>query len=470
MVITVEIYKQIRKMRLQGMSQRQIAASLQISRNTVKKYWDGDSVPWERKNYSREASVLTENVVAFVRRCLEEDTHSPKKQHHTAKRIYNRLVDELGFTGGETTVRRLVSQLREKPQEAFVPLSFPPGDAMQIDWGEATVYLSGVKTAVNLFCARLCYSGAPLVLAYRRQNEESFLDALVQVFQYFGGVPRRVIFDNGKVAVKDGFGAHARKQAGYAALAAHYGFEAIFCNPASGNEKGLVEGLVGYSRRNTCAPIPRVDSMEELNALFQEKCRKYLSHQIRGKEANVGFMLAQEKKNLYLLPKYPFDPCKRSTGRVDRFCTIRFDSNNYSVPCGLCGREVSVKASPETVSIYLGGTCIAQHKRCLERKKTIYDLAHYLPLLEKKGRAIFYARPVQETIPESFLHWLRSQDLTSKELVDILRRCQEEDYMEVMQKAPNHIDPVEIQDTVVVQAVDLHLYDAFIHGKAGAAL
>ena len=323
---------------------------------------------------------------------------------------------------------------------------------------------------VNLFCARLCYSGAPLVLAYRRQNEESFLDALIQVFQYFGGVPRRVIFDNGKVAVKDGFGAHARKQAGYAALAAHYGFEAIFCNPASGNEKGLVEGLVGYSRRNTCVPVPKVESMEELNCLLREKCRKYLSHQIRGKKNNVGSMLAEEKEKLYPLPKYPFDPCKRSTGRVDRFCTIRFDSNNYSVPCEFCGREVSVKASPETVSIYLGGTCIAQHKRCLERKKTIYDLVHYLPLLEKKGRAIFYAKPVQETIPEFFLHWLRSQALTPRELVDILRRCQEEDYMEVVKEAPNHIDPVEIQDTVIVQAVDLQLYDAFLHGKAGAAL
>ena len=457
-------------MRLQGMSQRQIAASLQISRNTVKKYWDGDSVPWERKAYSREPSVLTEEVMAFVRNCLEEDAHSPKKQHHTAKRIYDRLVEELGFTGGETTVRRLVSQLRENPQEAFVPLAFPPGDAIQIDFGEATVYLSGVKTVVNLFCARLCYSGAPLVLAYRRQNEESFLDALIQVFQHFGGVPKRVIFDNGKVAVKDGFGAHARKQAGYAALAAHYGFEAIFCNPASGNEKGLVEGLVGYSRRNTCVPVPKVESMEELNCLLREKCRKYLSHQIRGKKNNVGSMLAEEKEKLYPLPKYPFDPCKRSTGRVDRFCTIRFDSNNYSVPCEFCGREVSVKASPETVSIYLGGTCIAQHKRCLERKKTIYDLAHYLPLLEKKGRAIFYAKPVQETIPEFFLHWLRSQALTPRELVDILRRCQEEDYMEVVKEAPNHIDPVEIQDTVIVQAVDLHLYDAFLHGKAGAAL
>ena len=457
-------------MRLQGMSQRQIAASLQISRNTVKKYWDGDSVPWERKAYSREPSVLTEEVMAFVRNCLEEDAHSPKKQHHTAKRIYDRLVEELGFTGGETTVRRLVSQLRENPQEAFVPLAFPPGDAIQIDFGEATVYLSGVKTVVNLFCARLCYSGAPLVLAYRRQNEESFLDALIQVFQHFGGVPKRVIFDNGKVAVKDGFGAHARKQAGYAALAAHYGFEAIFCNPASGNEKGLVEGLVGYSRRNTCIPVPKVESMEELNCLLREKCRKYLSHQIRGKKNNVGSMLAEEKEKLYPLPKYPFDPCKRSTGRVDRFCTIRFDSNNYSVPCEFCGREVSVKASPETVSIYLGGTCIAQHKRCLERKKTIYDLVHYLPLLEKKGRAIFYAKPVQETFPEFFLHWLRSQALTPRELVDILRRCQEEDYMEVMKEAPNHINPVEIQDTVIVQTVDLNLYDAFLHGKAGAAL
>ena len=269
MVITVEIYKQIRKMRLDGMSQRQIAAVLRISRNTVKKYWDGDSVPWERKDYSREASVLTDDVVAFVRQCLDEDTRNPRKQHHTAKCIYDRLVSECGFTGGETTVRRLVRELREKPQEAFVPLAFPAGDAIQIDWGEAAVYLNGVKTVVNLFCARLCCSGRSLWVA-------------------------------------------------------------VFCNPASGNEKGLVEGLVGYTRRNICAPVPKAETMADLNRMLQEKCRKYLSHQIRGKEANVGAMLAQEK--LYPFPGYPFDPCKRSSGRVDRFCTVRFDTNNYSVP------------------------------------------------------------------------------------------------------------------------------------------
>ena len=134
MVITVEIYKQIRKMRLDGMSQRQIAAVLRISRNTVKKYWDGDSVPWERKDYSREASVLTEDVIAFVRQCLDEDAHNPRKQHHTAKRIYDRLVAECGFTGGETTVRRLVRELREKPQEAFVPLASMHWNTICLYW------------------------------------------------------------------------------------------------------------------------------------------------------------------------------------------------------------------------------------------------------------------------------------------------------------------------------------------------
>jgi transposase len=464
----MELYKEIRRMRLNGMSQRQIAGTLHISRNTVKKYWDGGSVPWERKDYSREATVMTDDVVSFVKKCLDEDNLCrSKKQKHTAKRIYDRLVDECGFTGGETTVRKLVSQLREKTQEAYIPLEFPAGDAMQIDWGEATVYLGGVKTVVNLFCARLCYSGAPMVLAYRRQNEESFLDALVRVFQYFGGVPKRVIFDNAKVAVKDGFGAHAKKQAGYSALSAHYGFEAIFCNPASGNEKGLVEGLVGYIRRNVCVPIPKVDSLDELNDRLEEKCKKYLSHQIRGKEAPVGELLRHDQKGLYPLPGYPFDPCKRTTGRVDRYSTVRFDTNSYSVPVCYCGKEVSIKAGPETIFIYWDGACIAQHRRCFEKNRSVYDLEHYLPLLEKKGRAIFYAKPVRESLSAYFLDWLQRQDLTPKELVQILHRCQDESYEAIMAGAPQHTVAAEIEDTVRVRPVDLQAYDSFLRGKAG---
>ena len=412
--------------------------------------------------------MLTAEVVSFVKNCLLEDENcSSKKQHHTAKRIYDRLVEERGFTGGETTIRGLVNQLKEKRQEAFVPLAFPPGDAMQIDWGEATVSINGNKMVVNLFCARLCYSGAPIVIAYRRQNEESFLDALVRVFEYFGGVPRRVIFDNGRVAVKDGFGEHAKKQAGYTALAAHYGFEAIFCNPASGNKKGLVEGLVGFIRRNVCVPIPKVESIEQLNLMLLKKCQSYLSHQIRGRSNNVEGMLKVDKQHLYPLPGYTFDPCKRASGRVDRFSTVRFDTNNYSVPVEYCGREVSIKAGPEDIYIYYDGDCIAEHKRCLERKQNIYILEHYLPILERKGRSIFYAKPVRQNLPPHFIQWLQNQNLPPKELVKILYRIQDEGIDTIMGETPYHGKQVEIKDSVVVQSVNLRMYDSFISKKVG---
>ena len=137
-------------------------------------------------------------------------------------------------------------------------------------------------------------------------------------------------------------------------------------------------------------------------------------------------MLMQERDTLYPLPRYPFDPCKRVTGRVDRFCTVRFDTNNYSVPAAYCGKEVSVRASPETVSFYFGGQCISRHRRCLERKQSICNLEHYLPLLEKKGRAIFYARPVQGTLPDYFLDWLQRQELSPQELAELPRRCGDE--------------------------------------------
>ena len=155
---------------------------------------------------------------------------------------------------------------------------------------------------------------------------------------------------------------------------------------------------------------------------------------------------------------------------MDRFCTVRFDTNNYSVPAAYCGREVSVKAGPETVSIYFEGQCIARHRRCLDRKQNIYQLDHYLPLLEKKGRAIFYARPVQDTLPGYFLNWLQAQNLSPKELVELLSRCREEDCESIMMEASCHTAPAQIEDTVVVQAVDLHVYDAFLRGKAGAAV
>ena len=471
MIINVEMYREVRRRWLNGESQRHIATTMGISRNTVKKYCKGDAVPWERKAYSRDANVLTREVKQFIEDCIKSDqVEGTGKQKHTARRIYDRLVEEKGFTGGESTVRMFVRELKGKGKEAFIPLAFTPGDAMQIDWGEATVYVEEQRLKVYLFCARLCYSDAPFVIAYRRQNSESFLDALVQTLEHFGGVPRRVIFDNAKVAVKDGFGANAKATDSYGALAAHYGFRPVFCNIASGNEKGLVEGLVGFSRRNFLVPVPHVESMEELNTMLRSSCEKYKAHRVQGKEGTVGTMYEWERPSLYPLPSYRYETARRTEGKVSLYSTVRYDTNNYSVPVKYCGKQVSVKARPESVEIYCEGERIAAHQRCFQREQSIYRLEHYLPLLERKGRAIFQARPVRDNVPSAFLEWLEKQNLKPKDLVRLLQKSLEVGYDTVMLgDCPTARQVLSFQDEIKVAPVDLTAYDALCGASKGVS-
>ena len=193
MIVEMDLYAQIRTLYNEGFSQRNIAHRLGISRQTVKKYCEGNTHPDERKPYHRESEVLTQDVLDFIRSCLEEDRkENLHKQGHTAKRIYNRLVFEKGFQGAESTVRNAVKSLRSEvsvPPQADIPLEYDPGDAIQIDWGEATAYLNGVKTKLYFFCGRLCYSCAIVVQAFYSQNQESFLEAQQKMFDFFGGVP-----------------------------------------------------------------------------------------------------------------------------------------------------------------------------------------------------------------------------------------------------------------------------------------
>lgn len=470
-VTSMDVYKEIRRLQLEGVtSQRAAAKRLGISRNTVKKYWEGNAVPWDRKEYSREAAVMTPDVVQFISACLDEDDREHvKKQRHTARRIYQRLVEECGFTGSESSVRNLVHDMRaaRKETKVFVPLKFAPGEAVQIDWGEATVYMNGEKLVINLFCARLCHSCAPYVIAYKRQNLESFLDAIIRTFQYYGGVPRRVIFDNARVAVKSGFGAHAAAQDDYKQLSAHYGFEPVFCNPASGNEKGLVENLVGYIRRNVCVPLPKVKNLEELNAKLLEKCLHYLDHKIDSHPAPVGFMLEEDRQCLQALPHYIPDVSKRAYPTVGRYSTVLFETNSYSVPCRYTGKNTTLKAYPNHIEIWIAGSLVARHHRLFGHKGESLDLQHYLPILAQKGRAIRYARPVQNAVPAEFLDWLDRQNLTAKEMVELLGQCSQVGYAAVMcGRLPVSPETV-VEDPVQVPAVDLKAYDALC-GKGAA--
>lgn len=198
-----------------------------------------------RKPNLREPNTITEDIKIFILQCFIEDKEENiKKQKHTSKRIYDRLVAEKGFTGVESTIRKAVKALRAEqtvPPQSIVPLSYEPGEAIQIDWGEVTVYFDGNKTKLYTLCGRLCYSCDIFVQVFRSANEELFLEVQQLMFDFFGGISKRIIFDNAKVAVKEGFGLYAKPQNRYLSFSAHYAFELDFCNPAKEMKKGWLK-------------------------------------------------------------------------------------------------------------------------------------------------------------------------------------------------------------------------------------
>jgi len=425
MVIEVDIYERIRHLHEhEGRSQREIARILGISRNTVKKYFEGNQVPWERQGVSgRQRYVITKEILDFIQDCfIEDEKENIKKQSHTAKRIYDRLVAEKSFNGGESTIRRVAAALKGKQNKVFVPLSFEPGEAIQIDWGQATIYMEGEKIKVNLFCMRECYSADMFCIAFYRQNEESFLEGQIEGFNFFKGIPKRIIFDNAKVAVKESFGVHAIVQNRYKAFAAHYAFKCEFCNISAAHEKGLVEGLVGWARRNILVPVPKVKTIDELNVEILSRCQDYRMHTIPGKNQSVDEMAAASQSCMIPQPRYKFDTSKTIIAKADTYSTVRFDCNNYSVPAKYAGKEISVKGYGNEVVMFYHNAEIARYSRCYDKGKTKYCLEHYIDLIERRPRSVFNAKPVKDNISAKLLEI--GQRLSGpKEMVKLLRLC-----------------------------------------------
>ncbi len=425
MSIEVELYERIRYLyEHEGKSQRAIAKILRVSRNTVGKYYDGSLVPWERQGISgRQSYVITEEILDFIKECFAHDeAENITKQKHTAKRIYDRLVEERGFAGGESTIRKIVANLKDKQTKVFIPLSYEPAEAVQIDWGEATVYLAGKKIRINLFCMRECYSADIYCKAFYRQNEESFLEGQICGFDYYQGVTKRIIFDNARVAVKEGFGIHAKMQDRYKAMAAHYAFQCDFCNIAAGHEKGLVEGLVGWVRRNILVPIPRIETIDELNEEILRRCLKYRTHKIAGRGETVGEMARTAQVRMTALPRYRFDSSRTITVRADDFSTVKFDYNHYSVPAKYSGKEVSVKGYGNELIILYRNNQLARYPRSYDRGQTKYRLEHYIDLIEKRPRSVLNAKPVKSALSAELLE-LSKRLSGPREVVKLLRLC-----------------------------------------------
>lgn len=276
---TVADYQFIRKLHVDhGMSIREIARQYHYSRRTIRAalVWDGSDNVGKYERRKPAVRPKTGEYVGIIDEWLEADQGVHRKQRHTAKRIWERLRDEYGVDVTESTVRRLVARRREViaplARQVYLMLAFGPGDLAQVDWGEAQVWIDGVLTKVYLFCMRLGYSTAPFVMAFPNMRMECFLEGHARAVEYFGGVPRHLVYDNLSSAVKKILRGRQRELTSrFQQLAAYYLFEPEFANPAAGWEKGLVEGLVGFVRRNYLVPVPRVASFAELNAQLRAK-------------------------------------------------------------------------------------------------------------------------------------------------------------------------------------------------------
>jgi transposase len=411
---------------VEGLSARSAAKRFGISRKSVSKMVRYALPP----GYQRKEVPVSRKLGPFVgviHQILQEDREVLKKQRHTAVRIFERLRDEHGYGGGYTIVREFIAKERLRQQEVFVPLAHPPGRA-QADFGEADIYLGGVKTRIHYFCLDLPHSDAIFVKAYPAETTEAFLDGHVSAFAWLGGVPHRVLYDNTKLAVAKilGDGKRKRTQA-FGALQSHYLFEDRFGRPAKGNDKGKVEGLVGYARRNFMVPLPRVRSLDELNARLLAACEKRQVAVLRGHKQSISERLHSDRLAFLPLPTDLFEPCEKVSTRASSLALVRYRNNDYSVPSAYGHHDVLVRGYVDWVVIGSGSEVIARHPRCYGKAEFIYNPLHYLALLERKPNALDQAAPLQNwRLPEDFEHLRRLLEARMgksgrKEYIQVLR-------------------------------------------------
>ncbi|MCX7842659.1 MAG: IS21 family transposase [Clostridia bacterium] len=414
-IVDTDTYRFIRRLyTVEGLSQRQIAKQLGVSRPTVKKYCEGSCMPGGRKEYQIDKSPLRMTLETEIIRIVNENKDAPKKQKLNAKVIWEMLSDS-GYTVGESTIRKYIQELRIDKPEIFVPLEFEPGEAMEFDWGDVYAYIKKVKTRVSVFCAVLPYSYGIFSAVFPDKTSSSFFMGHVMAFEYFGGVPLRCIYDNLKSAVLEGSGKDAIKQEKFKKLEAHYAFEGIFCNVASGWEKGAVENLVSIIRKIAFTPMPWVESYQELQEHVTRKCVQYcMTHRIKTRTRTIKDMLDEEKSFLLPLPAYPLDPAEEVKANVYPDLTVRVGGVKYSVPPEFVGMTVTVKVSPFNIDIYHLGKLVWQHKKGMHQSDHQYIPEHYLEILQRKPRAIKNAVPINKGV-------------MPPELVDFLKLCKEWD-------------------------------------------
>lgn len=296
--------------------------------------------------------------------------------------------------------------MREHEQlarEVFVPLTHRPGEA-QVDFGEALARTGGTQRKVKFFVLSLPYCGVMFVMAFERECTESFWEGHVRSFERLGGVPRRITYDNSKIAVSKILGAHERKLTrAFLQLKSHYLFDHHFCRVRCANEKGVVEGAVKYARQNFMVPVPEARDLEELNQQLRECCMADARRTVRGAGATKAQRLQEDQAAFLTLPPTPFPACRLASTAASSLSLVRFDDNEYSVPVAYAHRPIVANGFLERVELCHKGQVVATHQRIWEKAQIHFEPVHYLALLERKPGALDHARPLEGwTLPECF--------------------------------------------------------------------
>ena len=389
-----------RRVLVEGVSRRQILRETGMHWRTLRKILTHSEPPGYRQQQPRPRKKLGA-FLERIQQILKEDQALPRKQRHTAKRIWERLR-EAGFTGGYTVVKDAVRELTQKSQEVFVPLTHPPGEA-QVDFGHALAKVNGRLRKVAFFVMALPYSDASFVMAFERECTETFWEGHARACEFFGGVPRRITYDNTTVAVSKILGRERQLTRGFLQLKSHYLFAHHFCRVARGNEKGVVEGLVKFTRLNYFVPVPQVRDLAELNTQLHQRCVADRERRLRGQPGPKAQLLLDDQKAFLPLPATPFEACRRVSTTASSLSLVRFDGNDYSVPVRWAHHPIVAKGYFDRVVLCGDGQEVAQHARIWEKEQVCFEPLHYLALLETKPGALDHARPLAGwTLPECF--------------------------------------------------------------------
>jgi transposase len=399
----VEQFEQIRRdWEREGLSIRELARRHGVHRRAVRQALASPLPPPRKAPEQRPAPKLGP-YRPLIDGWLVADREAPRKQRHTARRVWERLRDEHGVEVSERQVRRYVRGRRRElgmvVEEVFVPQVHEPGVEAEVDWGEAIVEIAGQRRKVYLFLMRACYSGAAFVIAFERQTQQAFLEAHVEAFRFFDGVFETVRYDNLRAAVRQVLrGRRRTEQDRFIGLRSHYLYDSVFTRRGKegAHEKGGVEGEVGRFRRHNLVPVPKVGSLKQLNDLLEDACFNEFERRIAGREETVREALRVERWALKPLPFADYETAESASPRVDAKALVTIRQNRYSVPVALAGLRVGARISAREIVISHGGRPVARHPRLHGRYQTSARLDHYLELLQRKPGALKGSLPLRQ--------------------------------------------------------------------------